>query len=64
MEKHRIYILKTTFPEPRKRDLIALLFEAGYTGVQMGSEPVPGRTKARRTYLEFWTEAREAEEKP
>ncbi len=64
MDKQRIYILKSTFQEQKKRELAMLLLEAGYGYIQIGSEPVPGKAKARRPFIEFGTDPRDTEDKP
>jgi len=63
MDNQRIYILKSTFQDQKKRELAMLLLEAGYSYIQIGSEPMPGRPKARRPFIEFGTDPRDPEDK-
>lgn len=63
MDKQRIYILKPGFQEQKRRELASLLFEAGYQYVFFGKEPIPGKQKACRQYIEYGTDPRDLEEK-
>ena len=63
MDKQRIYIPKATFQDQKKRDLAMLLLEAGYSFVHIGTEPMTGKPKAKRSFIEYGTDLKEADVK-